>query len=223
MDHDLGQLYESARARITGMLDGADDSLNVPATPEWTVHDVIAHLSGVVEDALSGNLDGVTTDPWTAAQVERGRGTSTVQLLADWNAEAPKIEAFLSSPAGATAFRAVIDVHTHEADLRGALGLPSLLPDDYGTFMFEMLATTIIDAVAQAGLPPLRIVTPVGDSVGPHDAPVTATIDRHEFHRASLGRRSAAQVEAFDWGGADPRPYLGHMAVFGPRETPLSD
>ncbi len=81
MDHDLGQLYESARVRITGMLDGADDSLNVAATPEWTVHDVIAHLSGVVEDALSGNLDGVTTDPWTAAQVERGRGTSTVQLL----------------------------------------------------------------------------------------------------------------------------------------------
>jgi hypothetical protein len=36
-----------------------------------SVHDVVAHLAGTVTDVLGGRLDGVGSDPWTAA-VEDG-------------------------------------------------------------------------------------------------------------------------------------------------------
>jgi len=225
-DVDLGGLYRSARQRITGLLTGGSGDLGrrpVPATPSWTVHDVIAHLRGVVEDALRGNTAGVATDPWTAAQVERHRGTTLADLLAQWAAEAPLVEAFLSSPDGARAERAVIDVHTHEADLRGALGLPPELPAPYGPWMVARLAAGVIDACASSGLPPLRIETVEGDAAGPATAEVVLRISRHELHRAVLGRRSREQVVAYDWRGADPAPYAANLAVFGPRTEPLDD
>src|SRR5688572_4060626 len=132
---DLGALYRGARERVTALVDDVseDDAegVSVPATPEWTVHDVIAHLRGLVEDVLSGNIDGVATDPWTAAHVERGRTKPLRQLIDEWSAEAPLFEAFLSSPDGAVASRAVFDVHAHECDLRGAVGRPLPPPDEF--------------------------------------------------------------------------------------------
>src|SRR4051812_26756542 len=127
---DLGRMYAAARGRISELVRDADPSTPVPATPGWDVHDVIAHLRGVVGDALAGNLDGVATETWTAAQVDRGRDVPLAQLLDEWNEEAPLIEAFLSSPAGRDVFAAVLDVHTHEADLRGALGAEPAFPAD---------------------------------------------------------------------------------------------
>ena len=47
---DLGALYREARECITALVSEDVDASDVPATPEWTVHDVVAHLSGIVED-----------------------------------------------------------------------------------------------------------------------------------------------------------------------------
>ena len=226
MAPDLGVLYASARERISAMLAGADDSVAaraVPATPGWTVHDVVAHLRGIVDDALTGNMDGVATDPWTAAQVERGRTAPLPQLLAEWNRDAPMIESFLSSPGGADNAAAVIDVHTHEADLRGALGLPPVVPDDYGPLMFSMLAGGLVERANQAGLQAVRVCTTEGDEAGPADAPVTVRLARHELHRAALGRRSAEQIAAYFAGCTDPTVYVEPFVVFGPRADALVD
>lgn len=100
---DLGQAYQQARLRICALVDNEDAGLMVPATPEWRVHDVVAHLVGITEDALSGNMDGVTTDAWTAAQVERGRSKSVAELIEMWSSNAPLVEAVLSSPSPPTA------------------------------------------------------------------------------------------------------------------------
>jgi len=222
---DMGDMYRSSRERITALLaDRADevDAREVPATPAWTVHDVVAHLRGLVEDVLTGNVDGAGTDPWTAVQVGRGRDKPLEQLLEEWNEQAPQFEAFLSSPEGAVAARTVFDVHTHECDLRGALGAPSAPPEEFLAMAFPGTVENFTAAVEREGLPSVRIVPPDGEAIGAHDAPVTLKVGRHEFLRAYLGRRSPDQVRAWDW-SSDPTGYVPHLAVFGPRDTPLTD
>ena len=159
MSIDLGLAYRAARERITELVVAAEPTVAVPATPEWDMHDVVAHLAGIVEDVRTGNMQGVTTDPWTAAQVERGRTKSVGQLLAEWAEGAPAIEGFLSSPAGASASRAVYDIHTHEADLCHALGAPAMLPADVVEWAAGELLDSFHGAVAAAGLPPVSTET----------------------------------------------------------------
>src|SRR5689334_335574 len=82
-----GTVYGACRDRVSVMvreLSDADANRRVPATPEWTVHDAVAHLVGTAVDINSGNLDGVGSDAWTAAQVDRRRGASLAELVAEW-------------------------------------------------------------------------------------------------------------------------------------------
>ena len=48
MDTDLGEMYRSARVRIGALVSDEIGSVPVPATPLWTVHDVVAHLVQMV-------------------------------------------------------------------------------------------------------------------------------------------------------------------------------
>ena len=68
----------------------------VPATPAWRVRDVVAHLSGNLDDILAGNLDGVATDPWTAVQVDKRSDRSVEEILAEWSENGPKVEAVIN-------------------------------------------------------------------------------------------------------------------------------
>jgi uncharacterized protein (TIGR03083 family) len=211
MDPDLGDAYRSARERVTAVVrsamaaDGAAPERAVPATPGWRIHDLVAHLAGVVEDVRNGNTAGVATDPWTAAQVERGRTKSTSQLLEEWTAGAPPIEGFLSSPDGGAAWQAVLDVHTHEADLAHALGRRSEAPSEMWSWMSEqMLSRFAADAAAN------RL------------EPVTVVATPFEIVRGRLGRRTADEVRSYDW-SVDPEPYLDLFFVFGRREVSLGE
>ena len=118
---EVAEHYRTARLRITELvlsLDDDDLARAVPACPGWTVHDVVSHITGVADDALNGRMDGVATDPWTAAQVERGRDVPTADLLDRWTEQAAVFESFPLPP------QAVIDLTTHEQDIRGAVDQP---------------------------------------------------------------------------------------------------
>ena len=56
MSVDLGLLYRGARERVCSLVNDEVADLPVAATPGWTVHDVVAHLAGIVEDGLAGNI-----------------------------------------------------------------------------------------------------------------------------------------------------------------------
>ena len=86
-DIDHGAIYRGVRLRITGLVrDLPDEVLNriAPATPEWRVRDVVAHLAGGTADIVSGNLDGVASDDWTQVQVEARRDTPIGEVLDEW-------------------------------------------------------------------------------------------------------------------------------------------
>ena len=224
MSIDLGELYAASRYRITDLIMSSPEDVGdwpCPATPAWSVHDVVAHLRGITEDVRNGNVAAAGTDPWTAAQVARHRDRGVRELLSEWGDDAPLLESVLSSPQGDAVSRAVIDVYTHEADVRGAVGRPADLPDPFGAWVMLALEGHIAEMARASGSPPIRIETTEGDEVGRADAVVVLRAGRFELFRALLGRRSASQVAAMDWGGADATPYLDHFFVFGPRPTDL--
>lgn len=204
---DLGALYRGARERITALVtaQGVDLERNVPATPAWRVRDVVAHLSGVTADAIGGNMAGAPGEAWTDAQVTRGRDRELADLLADWAKFGGVMEAFLSSPDGAPASAAVMDVHSHEADVRHALGMPFSIPVDFLSWSMGGLRDGFHKAVADAGLPP-----------------VTINISDAEWFRARLGRRTADEVRAYDW-SLDCAPYLDTFFIFGPAARSIGE
>ena len=205
MDFDRGASYRDARLRIGTLVNDEVAHVPVPATPGWDVHDVVAHLAGIVEDAVTGNMEGVTTDPWTAAQVERGRAKTVRELIEQWDEGAPLVEAVLTSPEGAEYYRAVLDVHCHEADLRHALGHPAELPEAFLDWAATVLLDGFAETTAEAGLPPVEVET-----------------SRFEVFRGRLGRRTPAEVAAYRW-SADPVPYLDSWFVFGSAVEPLGE
>lgn len=192
---DLGVLYRAARERISALVTaaGVDGSLPVPATPEWDLHDVVAHVSGVAVDGTSGNMAGAPGDEWTAAQVARNVGRPIDEMVAEWSQVGPLMEGFLSSPSGTMASAAVMDIHTHEADLRHALGLPASVPAAFLDWAGPMLSNGFAEAVATAGLPP-----------------VSMEASAFEWFRGRLGRRTESEVAAYGWSA----PAADHLDVF---------
>ncbi|MCO5331462.1 MAG: hypothetical protein M9961_15425 [Ilumatobacteraceae bacterium] len=204
---DLGALYRAARERISAIVtaDGVDPDRIVPATPAWSVHDLVAHITGVAADATSGNMAGAPGEAWTAAQVERGRDRSIAEMVEEWGATGPGIEAFLSGPGGEMAGAAVMDIHTHEADVRHALGLPFEVPADFLAWAGPQMREGLAEQVSAAGLPAVEV-----------------DVDDVTLFRARLGRRTETEVRGYRW-SADPDPYLDSFFIFGRAAHPLGE
>src|SRR6188472_2058467 len=103
---DCAVAYRELRARVDELVRATDPSALddiAPATPEWRVRDILAHMSGVNTDIVNGNLSGVATDAWTDAQVATRRDWAVSELLDEWDTNAGVVEAnaaMLGSAAG---------------------------------------------------------------------------------------------------------------------------
>ena len=152
-----------------------------PATPEWRVRDLLAHLVGVTADATNGRLEGVATDPWTAAQVDARRDASITEILAEWDDYGPQFEGALVALPHAIGGQAVFDAVTHEADMRHALARPGERTCDGVAISFEFCCL----GRTAGSLPALRIVTERGETIaGTGDPIATLTTSQFEFIRA---------------------------------------
>ena len=119
--------YIALRARVIDLLRSTPESsgnIVVPCTPEWTVRQLTAHLVGVPEDVLAGRMEGVTTEAWTQAQVERYGHLALLDLADLFEASAPKIDAIIHNFPQPIISQFVMDAVTHEQDMRSALGVP---------------------------------------------------------------------------------------------------
>jgi uncharacterized protein (TIGR03083 family) len=199
MTADPGILYRSCRERIMALVSGpgVDPDLVVPATPLWTVHDVVAHVAGVANDARHGNMAGAPGEAWTAAQIERGRSRSVADLLAQWEDDGAVLDGVFSGANGGMLSAGIFDVHTHEADLRQALGLPVSVPEDFLEWACPQLRDGFFERIIEQGLPDVQV-----------DVPYV------EWFRGRFGRRTADEVCAYPW-STDPAPYLDSFFIFG--------
>ena len=232
---ELGSRYEETRGRIFGLVAQLDDAaaVSVPACPGWSVHNLISHMTGNCVDVMNGNLQGLATDPWTAAQVDARSERTTSAVLDEWNEVAPQFAAMIDDFPGRYGEMAVGDTTVHEHDLRGAVGEPGQRESDSVVQVTDFLLTAIAHSAMTAfGVGPLEVhagsrswVVGTGElASGDSDAwlaaiqsserpavkgrPVgTLTADLFELFRALTGRRSAAQIRRFGW-SLDPEPFV---------------
>jgi uncharacterized protein (TIGR03083 family) len=220
---EVGEAYRGVRLRVGRLVADADAGTLervAPATPDWTVHDVLGHIVGVTTDIVSGNLDGVGTDPWAAAQVERSRARSCDELLAEWDEHGPVVEE-MAAQFGRAAGQLLSDATTHEHDVRGALDAPGARDSDAVALTFGFLGLSLGEQL-DAGTVGALAVDHGGatEVLGTGDPVATLRIDDFEFMRALTGRRCLEQMAAYDWDGAFAPEHLV-LARFAARPHPL--
>lgn len=215
---DLAALYRDTRERLSDLIAGlgaAQLSTMVPGCPLWAVRDVLAHLTAIPEDALAGRLTNPPPDEeFTADQVARFADVSVPEMLDRWSASAPQFEHVVQS---FDVWPAVVDVASHEQDIRGALGLP-------GARDCAAIRQTTPQLASRLDLPmTVRIVTEHREySVGGGPPALTLSTSEFEMFRWRMGRRSLTQLAAMDWSG-DPSAILGKLTVFGPTASDIME
>jgi uncharacterized protein (TIGR03083 family) len=204
---DHAEAYRALHDRVVALVGGLDEAALaplVPATPEWSVHDVVAHLVGVTSDVVAGRVEGAGTDPWTAVQVGDRLDASLAELLAEWEGNLEPLGAIVDALPPEITGQIVFDAATHEHDLRHALGEPGEQASDAVGVAYWWICQASAGRVAEA----LTVETEVGRIAFGSGAPVTRLrAPRFEVLRAVTGRRSLAQIAAFDW-DPEPRPDL---------------
>jgi uncharacterized protein (TIGR03083 family) len=225
---NLDGLYRQTRERLASLisvLPGGELTASVPACPGWTVRDVIAHLTATAQDAVAGRLTGPPDDMYTAGQVARLADVPVPELLARWAAAAPEFEQIIAT---FLVLPAVVDIASHEQDIRGAVGRP-------GARGSAAIVACTAELLSGLDVPvPLRVLTEDGEyRVGPAAGDpaaygasgppgLTLATSRFEAFRWRMGRRSRSQLAAMNWAG-DPAPVLDHLTVFGPASTTVTE
>lgn len=219
---EVGTAYLQVRSRVGDLVSGlaAEQAERpVPACPQWTVRQLVAHLAGGCSDVLARRTEGAPSPRWTAAHVAARADRSVSELLAEWSADAPQLVAALAGRG--LMGQALMDALSHEYDLREALDVPPPADDPVLTLALDWLAPRFGRVLDAAGVPPLRLVTEGGDLlVGSGEPAVTLRTTRLDALRMLTGRRSAEHVATADWSG-DPAPWIEALS-WGPFSPPAS-
>jgi uncharacterized protein (TIGR03083 family) len=161
-----------------------------PLTPEWRVRDVVAHLCGVSEDVLAGNLPTGNVTAWADAQVARHLDDSLEEIRATWLASG--IENIMNELFA----QMIFDQISHEFDIRYALGRPGDTSSDAVQMAARFAAGTL------RATRPVRVEFngEVLEHEGHGDA-ISVRCTSFELLRSLTGRRSWSQISTLDWSG----------------------
>ena len=199
----------------------------VPACPEWTVRELLAHLVGVAGDSCQGRFFAQAPDAWhderiaehreqwTAGHVESRAGQEVTTLLEQLRRDGEAFVAALRSGRGpATQVPAwmlsapVADLAVHLDDLREALDIgmrPHSLISQTG---FDLYLRWLSARLRSRSLPAVRLTDGQHEWVaGDGEAHTSVHADRHDLFRMITGRRSAAWISSLRWDG-DSSTYL---------------
>ena len=218
----IAELYRLAHSSFHDLavtLSADDWSTQVPCTPEWTARDVLSHVSGIPDDAFAGRMEGAPGEEWTAAQVERNRDASVDELLDRWAQQASGFGDVIESM-GET--RPPFDLHSHEHDLRHALGRPggrsNVIVETAG---YGLASVRGVGVRVTIELDDGRVV--VSGDTDSSSVVALRDVSVFELFRSRLGRRSREQVRGYDWTGsdADIDAVLERWFNFGPSPLPI--
>lgn len=212
---DAAAAYRLVHGRIDTLVRGRTEiaEMTVPACPGWAVRQTVAHLVGVAQDVVALNMEGVASESWTQAQVDRLSQYGIDELLDLW-AESidPLTQRLTQGAPELSAGQLVFDVLTHEHDIRGALSEPGSRAGDLSyQAALGFLATMFDLNFRDTGSTAMRLTTPsigtvqLGDPVAATDQLVIEVSD-FEALRAFGGRRSVRQLVALPWHGDPPNP-----------------
>ena len=220
----IADLYRFAHASFHDLavtLSPDEWSTPVPCTPAWTVRDVLSHVAGIPDDAFAGRMEGAPGEAWTAAQVQRNRHVRVDELLDRWEQQASGFADMIESMGES---RPPFDLHSHEHDVRHALGRPG--------GRSNAIVETAGYGLASVGAVGVRLTVELDDGrvvvsgdVDGNPAVVLRDVSVFELFRSRLGRRSHDQVRDYDWTGddADIDAVLERWFNFGPSPLPIAE
>lgn len=231
-DVDTGAVYERTRLAMVATIQAltvAQFEQPVPATPEWRVRDVLAHVVGLAADLNAQHFpaaDDAGGAAWSRQQVESRRDMPIEQLLAEWAREAPAFEGGLRLFGYGEGSHFVADLHAHHQDVRGALGLGrdddpltvAVALDHYAGYLGQLLTGAAWGTVEIEAGGEVR----VAGGAGPRHARVRASA--FDVLRALSARRSPAQIRALGWtGDVEELLALLQSALSGGYSLPVAD
>ena len=211
---DHASAYRNVRVRMTDLLlaAGPDDlARTVPACPDWTVHDLLAHVVGIPEAIVGGDFPSGDLQAWLDGLVAERRTVPVPELCDRWAALDDTLGPVLEG-----AGLLLADVYVHEHDLRGALDRPGARDAAETAVVVPLALANLVNDLTAAGLAPLAVAS--GDqrwSSGDGDPGCTLEVDVWEAVRILASRRTEAEILAAPATG-DVGAYAAVIAAHSP-------
>src|SRR5687768_5573024 len=107
---EIADIYEQLRNEISELVAGLDDqqlSSPAPATPDWSIKDIVAHVTADATCVIAGDFPReffeafgepaavAKVNDWTARQLEERRDRSLEELLQEWKTSGTKLGAMM--------------------------------------------------------------------------------------------------------------------------------
>jgi uncharacterized protein (TIGR03083 family) len=237
---DTAGTYYGTRESLRDFVAGLSDEelqTNVPATPDWSVRDAVAHIVGEARLTTTGDAppefrlleslrdpeQAVIRDGINADEVARRRDVPFGEVLDEWDRLAEELDPYLRGeqpfpwPEPFLDSILVTDLSQHGQDIRNAVGKPGERDSAACRIALASFAVGLGFRLDSMGMPALRLRYDGKERMcGQSDPAVTLTGDRYELLRSLSGRRSRRQIEALDWEG-DREPYVGLVPAYGER------
>jgi uncharacterized protein (TIGR03083 family) len=221
LDGRLSVEYRNARLRMTAVarqLDGERAMTIVPACPQWTASDLLAHVTGLASDLGGGRPPRGDVDEWVDAQVAERRGRSPSAIVDEWESAAPAFEAMIADKPHRW-WGLVYDVLVHELDLYGAVdSQPAAIDDDGLDVALQLGLRLVAGDLTKHDLAGFQVVTIDGAErrtfmVGGGDPELTLEATSFEALRLLGSRRTDDELRAARFSGDLDRylPGLVHM------------
>lgn len=240
---DLADLYDQIRNDISELVAGlAPEELEetVPATPDWTIKNVVTHLAADATCITAGDFPReffeafgeasavALVNNWTARQVREREGRSLEDLLQEWKSSGAAVTDMMRGakpwPEDTLVFAdrvLLTDAAVHQQDIFGALGIARARESAPIRIGLSGYVVTMGWRLASTGLPPLEL--DAGDKsykAGEGEPDATVHASRFELFRAMSGRRSPEQIAAYEWKG-EAEPYIPYFYPYGIRQDAL--
>lgn len=220
------QAYANGFQRVASLARGLSqpqlDTI-VPACPEWTVKDLVAHLTGVASDSLNANVAELGKADWTQSQVDARRERSLEEILDEWEAITGQIAPALDSLHPTLSSALIGDLITHEHDLRNAVGEPGARDTDGVVLATGFYSRYFGKRLKDAGLPTVVVDTGEHQWTAGREEPIgSVRAPLFEMLRGLTGRRTSDEVKGFDW-TIVAAPYLEVFSMYPVTETSLNE
>jgi uncharacterized protein (TIGR03083 family) len=207
--------WTNAQGRVIELAESLSDEETrraVPATPDWTVRQLLAHMVGLNADVLAGDEPEDHNSTWTQRQVDSRAGRALAELVDEWRTLTKPMQDYLRDRSP----RPLTDVVIHEQDLRGAVGRPGGRDTGGLAAVRDVMAERFASRVRRAHLPPVELRSPAWIfSTGDGDPGLELFAPDFDLIRALMTRRTAAQLRQWSRAGAID-PYLPVFAGLGP-------